>query len=181
MGGYFFISAKNHIFDQIPLIIGDVFHSLSSFIIASHSDVFYNDYDYILKGEFKMTFGNWPEYLHRNATQVGNRERAAKVNLIAIDPIACTAQAEGSDGHIYEVSLDHCTCGSFLSSHKPCKHMYRLALDLNLIDDLPKTNRDAAKAFKKTIPDEIKRYEDLYFNGAISTSQYVAIVKALSK
>lgn len=126
-----------------------------------------------------MTFGNWDESLHREPKQVGCRKRAATVVLRNIDSVAGTALAEGSDEQLYNVSLESCTCGNFVGTGTPCKHMYRLASELGLIEELPKTNRAAAKAFKESIPSEIKRFEELYFSGAISAEKYAAIVKAL--
>ena len=126
-----------------------------------------------------MSFGNWEESLHREAEQVGNRKRAATVVLQNIDSDSGTALAEGSGELPYDVSLESCTCSSFQNTHKPCKHMYRLAVELGKIEDVPKLNRDASKAFKESIPSEIKRFEELYFSGAISAEKYAAIVKAL--
>ena len=127
-----------------------------------------------------MTFGSWDESLHRQPAQVGCRKRAASVVLQNINPAAGTALADGSGELPYEVSLEYCTCGNFTGTRKPCKHMYRLASELGLIEELPKTDRAAAKAFKEIIPSEIKRFEDLYFSGAISAEKYAAIVKALN-
>lgn len=127
-----------------------------------------------------MTFGNWEESLHREPEQVRCRKRAAAVILQSINSVACTALAEGSGEFPYEVSLESCTCGNFTGTRKPCKHMYRLAVELGLIEEVPKLDRVAAKAFKESIPSEIKRFEDLYFSGAISAEKYAAIVKALN-
>lgn len=127
-----------------------------------------------------MTFGNWEESLHREPKQVGCRKRASTVVLQNIDTAIGTALAEGSGEQPYDVSLESCTCGNFIGTKKPCKHMYRLASELGLIEELPKTDRAAAKAFKESIPSEIKRFEELYFSGAISAEKYAAIVKALN-
>ena len=127
-----------------------------------------------------MTFGNWEESLHREPAQVGKRKSAETVVLQNINPAAGTALAEGSGELPYEVSLEDCTCGNFIGKHKPCKHMYRLASELGLIEELPKKDRVATKAFKESIPSEIKRFEELYFSGAISAEKYAAIVKALN-
>lgn len=127
-----------------------------------------------------MTFGNWEESLHREPKQVGCRERAATVVLQNINSVTGTALADGSGEVPYEVSLESCTCGNFIGTNKPCKHMYRLAVELGLIDNPPKPDREAAKAFKESIPSEIKRFEELYFSGAISSKKYSEIVKALN-
>ena len=126
-----------------------------------------------------MTFGNWEESLHRKPNQVKNRENAATVVLQNIDSAGGTALAEGSGEFPYEVSLESCTCGSFIGTKNPCKHMYRLAFELGLIENPPKLDRAAAKAFRESIPYEVKRFEELYFSGAINSKKYADIVKAL--
>lgn len=128
-----------------------------------------------------MTFGNWEESIHREPQQVGSRKRSVDIVLQNVDPGAGTALALGSSEFPYEVSLESCTCEIFKKTHKPCKHIYRLASELGLLEELPKTDRAAAKAFKESIPSEIKRFEDLYFSGAISAEKYADIVKALKK
>lgn len=126
-----------------------------------------------------MTFGNWDESLHREAEQILKRKRAASVVLENIDFDTGTAFAIGSSKQPYRVSLESCTCSSF-KNLKPCKHMYRLASELGMIEDLPMMDRKASKAFKESIPSEIKRFENLYFSGAISAEKYSSIVKALN-
>lgn len=34
----------------------------------------------------------------------------------------------------YSVSLENCSCTDFVRRHKPCKHMYRLAMDLGIFE-----------------------------------------------
>lgn len=126
-----------------------------------------------------MTFGNWDEALHRELEQINKRENALKVVLKDVNPDAGTALVDGSGKEPYEVSLENCTCISFIQKNRPCKHMYRLATELGLIEEPPKKNREAAKAFKESLPSEIKRFEELYFSGAITAEKYAAIVKAL--
>lgn len=40
---------------------------------------------------------------------------------------------EGSEGERYEVSLTRCQCRDHVRRRKPCKHMYRLALELGIL------------------------------------------------
>lgn len=44
--------------------------------------------------------------------------------------LSCTAKT--SSGNSYRVTLDSCTCPDFTYRHIPCKHMYRLALEVGL-------------------------------------------------
>ena len=126
-----------------------------------------------------MIFGNWPSEIHEEAEQVKRIESSAgiKATDIALNTDLKTAIITGSA--TYDVSLSSCTCEDFLRRHLPCKHIYRLANELNLLNDLPTPNQNAAKDFKQSIPSEIERFKTLYKSGAISGKKYVAIVKAL--
>lgn len=125
-----------------------------------------------------MTFSNWASDIHKDIDQITRFDNSLKIKpeSIVLNRDANTAIITGSDD--YEVSLTNCTCMDFSLRHLPCKHIYRLALELGLISQ-PKVNIDEAKKFKESIPSEIKRYETLYEIGAISGKKYVAIVKAL--
>lgn len=127
-----------------------------------------------------MNFGNWDENVHTDYEQIKRIAFAQRIKpeKVTIHAEKNTAKIVGSDG-TYSVSLDKCTCYDFESRNLPCKHMYRLALDLGLLADLPKSNRKAAKTFKDNINDEIEHYKDLYFNGAISIEKFNKIVNAL--
>lgn len=59
--------------------------------------------------------------------------KLAKCTPIVFDPENGYAYYEGSLGK-YETFLDRCSCPDFLRRHLPCKHMYRLAMELNLIE-----------------------------------------------
>lgn len=58
--------------------------------------------------------------------------------------------------------------------------MYYLAHELGYLDDLPKINRKATKAFKDNLPTEIERFRELYLSGAISGEKFNKIVNALT-
>ncbi len=50
-----------------------------------------------------------------------------------LPPFNLTARVKGSQGTVYEVSLFHCTCRDFQIHQRPCKHMYRLAMEVGLL------------------------------------------------
>lgn len=127
-----------------------------------------------------MNFGNWDSDIHNNYEQVkriGWIKRIKPENA-TINFDKKTARIIGTDG-TYTVTLDKCTCNDFAIHRLPCKHMYYLAFELGLLDDLPEIDKKAAKAFKKTIPDEIERFKELYLNGSISLEKFDKIAKAL--
>lgn len=101
-----------------------------------------------------------------------------KPENVTVFPEKQSAEIVGSDG-IYDVTLNSCTCYDFEARQLPCKHIYKLASELGYLDDLPKVNRKAAKAFKDNLSSEIDHYKELYFNGAISIEKFNKIVNAL--
>lgn len=127
-----------------------------------------------------MNFGNWEENVHNDYEQIKRIAfmQRIKPENVTIFPEKQSAKIIGSDG-IYDVTLNSCTCYDFEARQLPCKHIYRLASELGYLDDLPKANRAAAKAFKESIPAEIEHYKDLYFSGAISIEKFNKIINAL--
>lgn len=75
--------------------------------------------------------GQVDEYRKRKAL-------SAELTPVSIDEKAQTAKFAGSEGDVYNTSLDTCTCVDFtmnLGGYSPCKHMIRLAMELGLYPD----------------------------------------------
>ena len=66
----------------------------------------------------------------------GRMERAKEVKIDSIDTVAETAVFVGSKNDRHSASLSSCSCTDFARLHKPCKHMIRLACELNKLDEL---------------------------------------------
>ena len=79
-----------------------------------------------------MTFGHWEEAVHDDPEQIKRKEKAQKSDVTPdkIDHERQFGLFQGSGKEPYETTLDDCTCGDFRRRRKPCKHMYRLALEL---------------------------------------------------
>lgn len=86
----------------------------------------------------------------------------------------------GSGGYVYETNLDHCTCPDFAIQgfSQPCKHMLRLAMELNLISsDGMQSDIEAARgkycagSAKKYVK-EAKRKDFYTFARAFSKMYY---------
>lgn len=131
-----------------------------------------------------MSFGNWPDEIHKEIDQLKRIANAKKINkkkVLEIDKEAQTASIVGSSGEIYSVTLDNCNCVDFAHSKgKPCKHIYRLAMELGLLPEPPALNPEKVKAFADSIPAEIERFTQLYNDGAITSDKYIKIVTALT-
>ncbi len=126
-----------------------------------------------------MNFGNWEENVHTDYEQIKRIAFSQRITSenVTVDTQKETAVITGRDG-TYDVSLNHCTCYDFDSRQLPCKHIYRLASDLGLLE-MPKPSRKAAKEFKDHVQDDVDHYKELYFNGAISIEKFNKIVNAL--
>lgn len=61
-------------------------------------------------------------------------ERAEKTNLLSIDRKNEKARFRGSEGELYNTSKTSCECMDFRQRGGPCKHIYRLWLELGLAD-----------------------------------------------
>jgi len=59
--------------------------------------------------------------------------QSSKLTPVKIDKTDYYGYFQGSHGR-YETFLDYCPCGDFLRSKLPCKHIYRLAIELGLMD-----------------------------------------------
>ncbi len=68
--------------------------------------------------------------------------KSAKLTPIKIDETDCYGYFQGSHGK-YETWLGHCPCGDFHRSKLPCKHIYRLAIELGILDIEAQHNPDA--------------------------------------
>lgn len=130
-----------------------------------------------------MTFGKWDSSIHEEIDQIKRINTSKQIkpkNIKILDIISLTAIMIGSDGDLYEVSLDRCTCFDFTSRQLPCKHIYRLADEVGLLPKQPTLNPEEVATFKQNIPAEIARFKRLYESGAISVDKFIKIVNALN-
>ena len=83
--------------------------------------------------KLKEQWGSWFSYIHDDPAQVTRQKRAWGCYIESIDRYNGTARMTAS-GRIYSTTLKDCTCPDFQKRGKPCKHMYRLAMELDLIN-----------------------------------------------
>lgn len=74
--------------------------------------------------------------LDKDIEQIKRYEKAviSNIKIISIDKDNSTAKFEGSSGEIYNTTLSNCTCVDFFRRKRPCKHMYKLAIELGAIN-----------------------------------------------
>ena len=82
-----------------------------------------------------MTFGKWPEDIHSPEPQKKRMASAANAALTPIKVEYKTKSATFSGHHgVYQTTLESCTCHDFHTRHLPCKHIYRLAHEIEHVD-----------------------------------------------
>lgn len=89
--------------------------------------------------------------------------KSAKMTPIKIDKEDYYGYFQGSHGR-YETFLDSCPCGDFIRNRLPCKHIYRLAIELGLMNEDVKADKNAIptpKAERKTLDEQIDAVESL--------------------
>lgn len=85
----------------------------------------------------KKPFYRWPESVHQEPAQI-KRLRQAQTEEFQIESVGyaggkiCRMKA-ASDPDFCFSALGICQCEEFKKDHKPCKHIYKLALDKGLI------------------------------------------------
>lgn len=80
----------------------------------------------------KLTFANWPVSVHTDKAQQRRIEKAqkARTGVANIDSKSKKGVFFGTGTRPYVTTLEHCTCPDYDRRGLPCKHMYRLAIEL---------------------------------------------------
>lgn len=84
-----------------------------------------------------QTFGEWDAEIHEMPDQKKRlmSGRASKTTPASIDRKNKTGVFPGSGKSPYNTTLKSCTCVDFIRRKLPCKHMYRLAMDLGVLQE----------------------------------------------
>lgn len=115
----------------------------------------------MIKGRVKFLdkWPDWDESLHEDEKQIERQGWAMNY------PFTFEIDKENKCGKFssttlvpyYETHLDSCTCNDFIERQKPCKHIYRLAVELGLIEII---KRQGGGYDKKKL-EEIKNSDDI--------------------
>ena len=107
-----------------------------------------------------MGFEMW-EGVHDSPDQ---KKRIASAQTAACTPVSISREEgrgtfSGSHG-VYQTTLESCTCADFSRRRLPCKHVYRLAIELGVMEgaaasDVSKVKRPAApgRSLKQAVAD----------------------------
>lgn len=115
----------------------------------------------MIKGRVKFLdkWQDWNDSIHEDEKQIERQGWAMNY------PFTFEIDKENRSGRFssttlvpyYETHLDSCTCNDFLERQKPCKHIYRLAVELGLIEII---KRQGGGYDKKKL-EEIKNSDDI--------------------
>lgn len=115
----------------------------------------------MIKGRVKFLdkWPDWDDSIHEDEKQIERQGRAMTYPFtFEIDKDNRCGKFSSTTGvPYYETHLDSCTCNDFLERQKPCKHIYRLAVELGLIEII---KRQGGGYDKKKL-DEIKNSDDI--------------------
>lgn len=126
-------------------------------------------------------FGNWDNGVHKDYEQFKRIVNAQKIKDkdVTVDEETQSCEVVGSAKEPYKATLNNCTCPDFAMKHKPCKHIYYLAIKFGYIDGLPVCNAETRKNFDKEA--EINRFYAMFESGAINGEKFVKLYDALTK
>lgn len=85
---------------------------------------------------------------HDSADQKKRLTSAKKANLTPLSIDADNGIGNFAGSTNYVTTLSDCTCIDFVRRRLPCKHMYRLAIELGIIDETAKTDQSQIRVPK---------------------------------
>ncbi len=111
------------------------------------------------------TFSIWDSTIHNTPDQKKRIKSAksAKTTPSSVD----TQKEEGifpsSGATPYKTTLESCTCIDFISRKLPCKHIYRLAIELGMLNETAETgvNKNIFNASQLTLSEAVSVLENL--------------------
>lgn len=131
-------------------------------------------------GSQKRTFERWPSRIHYEPEQVQRIIRAQKQDvakgILAIDKKNQIIVIQGARTSPYISTPISCTCPDFANRHLPCKHMYRLAIELK---ELQTAVGYAGRHGSFDPNSDIQRYQELYNLGTITKETYDRLTRVL--
>lgn len=97
-------------------------------------------------------FGPWPQ--HDSSPDEDTRLKKAQDKSLTpqeIDKAKQTGIFYGSGKDVYHTDLSFCPCGDFRKRKQPCKHIFRLAMELGIIDLPYKTGESKGEILERQL------------------------------
>lgn len=104
----------------------------------------------------------WDKVIHTDGAQIERQGRAMTYHFtFDVNGLIETGRfSSTSDLPYYDTSLSQCTCHDFQGRHLPCKHMYRLAVELGVIEIVRRASGGGSATSKKLL-EEVKSSENV--------------------
>lgn len=111
---------------------------------------------------FLKDWSDWEVSVHSDDAQISRQGRAMTYPfMFDIDTNTKTARfSSTSDLPYYDTSLSQCNCYDFQGRQLPCKHMYRLATELGIIEIIRRTLNGGSSSGKELL-EEVMASEDI--------------------
>jgi len=124
-----------------------------------------------------MKFSVWDDAIHEMPDQKKRLESAKKKETTptSIDSEAQTAAFPSSGNRPYSTRLDQCSCVDFSKRKLPCKHIYRLAIELGLISEIAESgvNKNIANASQISVEDAVAEIENLSDSSQVEIKNFL--------
>jgi len=125
-------------------------------------------------------WSNWDYLIHTDEAQISRQGRAITYPFdFEINKKNKTARfSSSSELPYYDTTLSSCDCFDFQERKLPCKHIYRLAVELGLIEIIKRPsggyNRDDIAEIKNSVdmdnhPEQVKRQKSAMDNKCVPT------------
>ena len=100
--------------------------------------------------QFLQEWSNWDTSIHADDAQIDRQGRSMTYPFdFEINHDKETARfSSTTDIPYYETTLSHCTCHDFQERKLPCKHMYRLAVELGIIKIINRLDKERVQSIK---------------------------------
>lgn len=126
-----------------------------------------------------MPLESWPSSVHESLDGIKRIKAASRIkpDSFIINPDGISAVFQGSSPFPYETTQLGCTCVDFERRHLPCKHMYRLAIELGMDFSLPQF--DPYAAFEYDVEEDISRLRSRWMAGQLTDDAFIKCAEAL--
>ena len=133
----FWSELRGHELKKTPPVVQDQQNAQSVPLDSSRKKNLKKGYLKAQKNEYS-SLGNdasWSMWagVHDEDGQTTRQKRAWGCYMDSIDYKRREAKMHGNRGEVYTTTLEKCTCYDFRKRRIPCKHMYRLAMELGLV------------------------------------------------
>lgn len=123
-------------------------------------------------------FADWDTSIQMYPGQIERFERALsdKMSPLSVDSEKQVGIFDGSGANPYETTLISCTCSDFIRRKLPCKHIYRLAVELGAIDISNFYNEKALEFKAKKFIDTLDKNSAIILSGYCCHNDYFHVM-----